>query len=156
MKFFLNNKSNIIASGLGIGLIPIAPGTFASLFGLLLFIFIPLESNSFFQLLIVFLLLILGVWSSNNLSTPEDSDPSRVVIDEIVGIWISCLFLPKNSIWIIFAFILFRFFDISKIGGIKKIEKIPGGLGIMLDDVVAGIFVCGILNLAIFSDKFIF
>ena len=46
--------------------------------------------------------------------------------------------------------------QISKIGGIKKIEKIPGGLGIMLDDVVAGIFVCGILNFAIFSDKFIF
>ena len=138
MKFLLKNKSSIIASGLGIGLIPIAPGTFASLFGLLLFIFIPLESNSFFHLIIIFLLLILGVWSSNNLSTPEDLDPSRVVIDEIVGIWISCLFLPKNSIWIIFAFVLFRFFDIYKPMPIDYFEKkYQNTFGVIFDDIIA-------------------
>jgi len=150
------NKSYFIGTGFGIGLIPIVPGTFASLFALALFFLLPIDSNSIWHIPIVISLFCIGVWSSNNLSFPENKDPSIVVIDEIMGMWISCLFLPKNSIWIIMAFILFRFFDITKIGGIRKLENLPGGLGIMIDDVFAGILVCTILNFAIFSDKFIF
>ena len=156
MKHLFKNRSRIIATGLGIGYIPIAPGTFASLFALIVFLLIPLESDSFFQFPIVLLLFAVGLWSSGSLSVSEDKDPSIVVIDEITGMWISCMFLPKNSIWIVMAFLLFRFFDITKIGGIKRLEKIPGGLGVMLDDVFAGLLVCVILNFAIFSDKFLF
>ena len=73
-------------------------------------------------------------------------DPSEAVIDEVVGMGISLLFVPKSIALYIVAFLLFRFFDITKIYPIKKFEKLPGGWGIMLDDVVAGIFSLGVLQ----------
>ena len=69
----------------------------------------------------------------------EDEDPSFVVIDEFVGMWISLL-LFDEIILILISFFLFRFFDITKFLGINKIEKLNGSLGIMLDDIVAGIY----------------
>lgn len=69
----------------------------------------------------------------------ENEDPSFVVIDEFVGMWISLL-LFDEIILILISFFLFRFFDITKFLGINKIEKLNGSLGIMLDDIVAGIY----------------
>ena len=69
----------------------------------------------------------------------EDKDPSFVVIDEFVGMWISLIFVD-GILLILTSFFLFRFFDITKILGINKIEKLNGSLGIMLDDIVAGIY----------------
>ena len=61
--------------------------------------------------------------------------------------WITLLFLPNSFAWFLVGFLVFRYLDIFKPFGIKKIERIPGGLGIMMDDIVAGIFGCIILNL---------
>ena len=69
----------------------------------------------------------------------NDHDPSYIVIDEWVGQWVALSFIPVNSNFAILGFILFRFFDITKIGPVKYFEKIPGALGVMSDDIAAGL-----------------
>jgi phosphatidylglycerophosphatase A len=92
------------------------------------------------SLIITLLITLLGIWSSNVVSKIWGKDPARVVIDEVAGMCISLLFVPVTVKYVIAALILFRFFDIVKPLYIKKIEKLPGGWGIMLDDVLAGIY----------------
>jgi phosphatidylglycerophosphatase A len=92
------------------------------------------------SLIVTVLITILGIWSSNVVSKIWGKDPARVVIDEVAGMCVSLLFVPVTLKYVIAALILFRFFDIVKPLYIKKIEKLPGGWGIMLDDVLAGIY----------------
>jgi phosphatidylglycerophosphatase A len=70
----------------------------------------------------------------------ETADPSIIVIDEIVGMWITLLFLPKTVPVMIIGFLAFRFFDIVKPQPARSLERVPGGWGIMLDDLVAGVY----------------
>jgi phosphatidylglycerophosphatase A len=72
----------------------------------------------------------------------ETPDPSIVVIDEIVGIWITLMFVPKTWVAVLIAFIAFRVFDILKPPPARNVEQIPNGWGIMLDDVIAGVYAC--------------
>ena len=95
--------------------------------------------------------LLLGVYSSNKLIADWGKDPSRIVIDEVVGMWIAMLFVPNNYIALLLAFVLFRFFDIVKPLFIKRLEKINGGWGIMLDDVAAGIYANIIVLIAVYT-----
>lgn len=70
-------------------------------------------------------------------------DPSRVVVDEMVGVWIPLLAVPDNDKWIwyvVAAFVLFRAFDIAKPLGIRKMESLRGGVGVMMDDILAGVY----------------
>jgi phosphatidylglycerophosphatase A len=92
------------------------------------------------SLLITVVITLLGIWSSNEVAKIWGKDPARVVIDEVSGMCISLLFVPVTLKYVIAALILFRFFDIVKPLYIKKIEKLPGGWGIMLDDVLAGVY----------------
>jgi len=92
------------------------------------------------SLLITIAITFLGIWSSNEVAKIWGKDPARVVIDEVAGMCISLLFIPVALKYVIAALILFRFFDIAKPLYIKKIEKLPGGWGIMLDDVLAGVY----------------
>jgi phosphatidylglycerophosphatase A len=94
--------------------------------------------------------LFIGIWASNTVETETGKDPGIVVIDEYVGQWISLLFLPR-TIWIfIAAFILFRILDILKPFPAAKFEEIRGGAGIMLDDLIAGIYSNILIHLVIF------
>jgi len=128
----------IIATGFGVGYIPVIPGTAGSLVALLIFIFLPLDHNIW--LLICLILFCIGIWVSNTVETEKGKDPGIVVIDEYVGQWISLLFLPR-TLWIfIAAFVLFRVLDIIKPFPAAKFEKIRGGTGIMMDDLIAGIY----------------
>ncbi|MEC8909441.1 MAG: phosphatidylglycerophosphatase A, partial [Chloroflexota bacterium] len=68
-----------------------------------------------------------------------DHDPKRAVWDEVAGMWITCLLLPKTLPWLAAAFLVFRVLDILKPWPIRRLEGLPGGLGIMADDVVAGV-----------------
>ena len=76
----------------------------------------------------------------------DDNDPSHIIIDELVGQWLALLFLPNGLINIAIAFILFRFFDIIKPWPISLIEKLPKGLGVMSDDLVAGFITLGLIQ----------
>ncbi|MDA0677061.1 MAG: phosphatidylglycerophosphatase A [Chloroflexi bacterium] len=80
------------------------------------------------------------------MGTPADPDPKRVVIDEWVGVWATVAFLPTTWTWLLAGFLLFRALDIAKPFGIRKLEKIHGGFGVMMDDLAAGVAGAIILN----------
>jgi len=93
---------------------------------------------------------LLGVYVGNQVEPDWGKDSYRVVIDEVAGMWISVLFLPQ-SLWLLIAgFVLFRFFDILKPLYIRKMEAFKGGWGVMLDDVLAGVYANIILQVVVF------
>lgn len=136
----------LIASGFGSGFSPIAPGTagalLATVIWMVLSCFFPFCVLWTIILVFVFLFTGLGIWSANALEPYWGEDPSKVVVDEMVGVWIALLGVPEgNNIWyILAAFVLFRFFDILKPLGIRKMENLKGGVGVMMDDILAGVY----------------
>ena len=127
-----------MGTGLGIGLAPIAPATVASLVAVLAYGFSPLEEDSAGFFLLCGLGFLAGIWACQTLITDHDHDPSRAVWDEFTGMWVTCLLLPKTLPWLAAAFVVFRVLDILKPWPIRRFERLPGGLGIMADDLVAG------------------
>ena len=122
-----------------LGKLPFAPGSWGSLGALILWIFLPLSHA--LQLTIIIILFSVGVISSKKIAEAmNDQDPSEVVIDEATGMGIALFMLPHSIVIYSLAFILFRIFDIFKPSFIDRIQILPGGWGIMLDDVLAGIF----------------
>lgn len=123
-----------------IGYLPIAPGTFGSAVTMTFFIFLKptLTQNLIFILLII----PLGIIASGVAEVMlEEKDSRHIVIDEVGGYAISVLFLQGNPQTYVLAFLFFRFFDIIKPPPIRYLEKkVPGGTGIMLDDLIAGIY----------------
>ena len=99
-------------------------------------------------------ILFIGIWSSNKVVPLWGEDPARVVIDEVAGMCISLLFIPVNVKYVLCALLLFRFFDIVKPLYIKKMELLPGGWGIMMDDVLAGIYTNILLQLVVAFNLF--
>lgn len=77
----------------------------------------------------------------------EQKDPPVIVIDEIVGFMVANFLAPRSAMFLGVAFLLFRYFDIAKVYPLSRLEKLPGGAGIVLDDVMAGLYVFGILRL---------
>lgn len=138
----------LIATGLGSGYCPFAPGTMGALLAvglwLLAFVCVDFESLRWITLGAVCLFTVLGVHSTNVLRPLWGEDPSRVVVDEMVGTWIALLAVPGGGgiAWgyVAGAFVLFRLFDIFKPLGIRRMERFPGGVGVMADDVLAGIY----------------
>jgi len=129
------------ASGLGSGFIPLAPGTWGSLVGVgLVWKF---WGNSLFgQLTWVVLLGALGVWVSGvTCQYFKKQDCQYIVIDEIVGLMITMIGIPITSYGLVVGFLLFRFFDVVKPIPVNWVDrKVKNGLGVMLDDVVAGLY----------------
>jgi len=136
----------IIATGFGAGFSPFAPGTVgAALATLVWYALSVLTPSSLLCITILLILLfsVLGVLSANALEPVWGKDPSRVVVDEMVGVWIALLAVtPFNWYYMLLAFILFRLFDIFKPMGIRRMENIKGGLGVMMDDILAGVYSC--------------
>ncbi len=136
----LRNPIHFLALGLGIGLVPKAPGTVASFVALLLYL--PAASSSFMlRCLIVVSSFLIGIWiCSQTAKAIGVEDHGGIVWDEFVGMWLTLLLAPPGSAWILIGFCLFRTFDILKPWPISWIDRhVKGGLGIMLDDVLAGI-----------------
>ncbi len=136
----LKNPMHFLAFGLGFGLVPKAPGTAGTLMAVALYI--PL---SHLPLLVYGMVIVLafglGIWicerTSHDLGV---HDHGAIVWDEVVGYWIAMFMAPAALLWIVVGFVLFRLFDILKPWPIKWIDsKMKGGIGIMLDDVLAGI-----------------
>ncbi len=148
----------IIASGFGSGYSPFAPGTAGALVGcLMLWIFQHFFPYYFSgemawvglsTLILVF--FFLGVKASDELEAEWGHDPSRIVVDEMVGVWIAMLFVPFTVLNLTIAFILFRIFDIWKPLGIRQMENLKGGWGVMMDDVLAGVYSLMVMHLYLF------
>jgi len=140
----MNTLAKLIATGLGSGYMPVAPGTAGAALATIITYFIAI-SSSWSNLNIILIVLsivftILGIWSANVLQEEWGHDPGRIVVDEMVGIWISMLFIPFSLLNLLLAFGLFRLYDIWKPWIVKKAEDLDGGLGVMADDIVAGVF----------------
>lgn len=138
----------VIATGFGSGYFPKAPGTAGAVLATLLWFGLSLLLTSYHLLVVTALLIvlftILGVWSSGIMEVHWGKDPSKVVVDEMVGVWIPLLIVnTENKYYVCYmlaALLLFRLFDIFKPLGIRKMEVIKGGWGIMLDDILAGFY----------------
>lgn len=145
----------IIATCFGIGYLQKGAGTIAALFCCLVwYVGNIAEMNVFWQLLQVVLLFLLGTISATKVESEWGHDSNRVVIDEWMGMAVALFLVPFNWTNIGCAFVLFRFFDIVKPLFIRKAEAFPRGWGVMLDDLLAGIYSNLILHLLIKSHLF--
>ena len=135
----------LIGTGFGSGFSPVAPGTAGALLATLMWWLVGLAVTPPCQLWLtvgaILLFTAAGVWATNRLEPFWGEDPSRVVVDEMVGVWLPLLAAPSGS-WgyALAAFALFRLLDIFKPLGIRKMENLPGGIGVMMDDILAGIY----------------
>ena len=139
----MKNTSSVfvgLATGGYIGFIPFAPGTFGSLLGIPLFYFMSsLLLLSAFSFMFVFILFSIWVAGKAEKSL-KTKDPGCIVIDEMAGMGVTFLVIPFNLYLAILGFLVFRFFDILKPFPVNYLEKrFTGGLGVVIDDVAAGI-----------------
>ena len=127
------------ATGLGAGYIPVAPGTFGSAVGVILWSLLP--STLAGQGAAIVVLFGAGVWSSGVAERHfHRTDPSQVVIDEVVGMLMTLFLNPVGWAGAIVGFVLFRLADILKPFPANRVERWPGGLGVMADDAMAAIY----------------
>jgi len=131
-----------------VGRFPVAPGSLASLVSVLIYIIFWGQWNLY--LLVLALVTLAGFWAAGKVEKLSgEKDPGCVVIDEVAGVLIAFFLLPPTIPVILTAFFLFRAFDMFKIYPIHKIEEIPGSAGIMLDDLMAGLYTNIVMHLAI-------
>lgn len=136
----------LIATVFYIGYIRVAPGTLASLAALPLYVLVRNNSALYYSTTV--LLLVAGFWSISRFKVQLiKKDPSYIVIDEFASIFLVYLFIPFSVKFLVTGFILFRIFDILKIPPIKKLERLPGSLGVMLDDIACAILTNLILQI---------
>lgn len=145
--------NRFVATAGGIGYLPLAPGTWAAaISGVIWYLASMLFGKTIsWQFALVTVSIIGGVIYSGRLSSKKDEDPAHVVIDEVAGMWVTLFLVPGSLINYVIGFVLFRFFDIVKPLGIRKTEKIKSGWGIMLDDILAGVYSNIILRLLILT-----
>jgi phosphatidylglycerophosphatase A len=136
----LTRLATFLATGFGSGYSPFAPGTAGSLVGLVLLI--PLRRAGLgVELGCLFAFTALGIPAGGLVARRLGiEDPSIVVVDEVVGMWVSLLFLPLNPVTGLAGFVLFRIMDVIKPYPARQLESLPGGWGIMADDVMAGVY----------------
>jgi phosphatidylglycerophosphatase A len=137
-----------IASGGGIGRVPIAPGTAASLAAVLIGA-VALWLDHRLLTLLAIATCIIGTWAVHE--TKEPGDPGWIVVDEFAGQWISMLGLDQVSLnGLIAAFLLFRVFDIVKLGPVGWADRQDGAVGVMADDIIAGVIAAALLFVTTF------
>ena len=150
-KTVFQSPVHILAFGFGSGLAPFAPGTFGTLAAIPLYwilSFFPV----WFYLAVVLIAAIAGIWicgeSAKKLGV---HDHGGIVWDEFVGFWITMIAAPSGLIWILVGFVIFRIFDIWKPWPIFIVDdKVSGGFGIMLDDILAGVYAFAIMQILAF------
>ena len=131
----------ILATGFGVGYSPIAPGTLGTLVAIPVYYFLSNISSPIYEITLIGF-FFLSVWISENAEIFfGKKDDQRIVIDEIMGFLVTMLWVPKTAILMVVGFFLFRFFDILKPFPIRHLEKrFKGGFGVVLDDVMAGVY----------------
>ena len=141
----LKKPTHLLATWFGIGLLRPGPGTWGSLAGVILWFFLPIAHTWTWLILPLFIFLSWYVCAAVNKDSDSD-DHSSVVIDEVAGMLLALAFVPHTSMAYFGAFILFRVFDIWKPWPISWADhSVKGGFGILLDDLIAGLFAGGII-----------
>ena len=135
-----NKIISLIVTFGGIGNVRYFPGTLGSLAGLFLGVFIIFFFNHNIFLMSFFILTLIGIFATDEyLKSSKNNDPQEVVIDEVLGQWIAIAFVPLTASSLILAFVIFRILDIGKPFPINKIEAIKGYIGVIGDDILAGV-----------------
>lgn len=151
----MNFINKFFVTAFGVGYLPLAPGTWGTIVGALLIygatLVNPLFTFSFLFIALIVVVFFLGVWGSKIAEQEWGEDPSRVVIDEVIGVWVTMLFIPFSWLNLFAAFVLFRVFDIAKPFGIRKMERVGNGWGVMLDDLLAGVYANVSLNVILYT-----
>jgi len=135
------HPAGMIATCVGIGFLPVAPGTWASLAALPVAWIIVVNLGQLGLAIAAAGALLAGIWAGGRIATlHEEKDPSAVVIDEVAGQWVALLAVPPDFVLYAIGFGLFRLADIFKPWPVSWAEGLPGGFGVMMDDVLAGIY----------------
>lgn len=138
----------LISTFFGTGYLPFIPGTFGSAAGMALYFII--RHNSLLYACVLLVITILGFWTAGKAAKIfNQKDPRCVVIDEAAGMLISLMFIPYDLKWVITGFLVFRLMDTLKPFPAARIERLPGSLGIMGDDIVAGIYTNIVLQIVL-------
>ena len=141
--------ASIIATAGGIGFLRKGGGTAAAVAFCIAWYLFPM--GYLYQVLLLILLLVAGTWSATKMEAVWEHDSNKIVIDEVAGMMISLAFLPYDMVYIIIGCVLFRFFDIVKPLGIRRAELLPRGIGVMADDVLAGVYAQVILRVIVMA-----
>lgn len=145
-KYF-NKIIILLATGLGTGFFPKAPGTMGSILAVLIYLLIDKEIFLTYTIILILSSFYIGGKAEEIF---KEKDCQKITIDELVGMSIALLFTSNNTVYIIIALILFRFFDIYKIYPANKIEKLKGSIGLIGDDIIAGLYTAIIIQIIIF------
>jgi phosphatidylglycerophosphatase A len=130
-----------IATCAHVGYAPVAPGTFGSLVGLAFYYLIRRQQSSVVELGAIVLITLVGLWSATEAEHHFGGiDPGPVVIDEVVGMLVTLALHPVNVLGAIIAFFIFRVLDVVKPWPARRLELLPGGFGVVLDDMMAGVY----------------
>lgn len=134
-----------------LGYVPIAPGTFGSAAGLLVFAAVRATGSIVVEIATIMVLFAIGIWSATEAEHHFGNvDPGPVVLDEVVGMLITLALLPVNLAGAILGFLLFRVLDVFKPWPSGEFERLPGGLGVMADDGMAALYGNLLMRLAIY------
>lgn len=145
----INFFEKFIGSGFYSGYFPIASGTVGSLAAILIYL-VPGFEKLYIIIPATIILIVYGIYLGTKFETQYGKDPSECTVDEFVGTWISLIALPK-TLWIIVAtFFVWRILDIVKPPPARNLERLNGGLGIMIDDVISGLYTLIIMHLVVY------
>lgn len=145
----INFFEKFIGSGFYTGYFPIASGTIGSIAAILIYL-IPGFENLFIIIPAIIIFIYYGIFVGTKFESEYGKDPAQCTIDEVVGTWISIIALPKSFIIISIAFLIWRALDIIKPPPARNLERLKGGLGIMIDDVISGIYTLIIMHLVLY------
>jgi len=145
----INFFEKFIGSGFYTGYSPYISGTVGSLAALIIYL-IPGFEELFVIIPVILIFMVYGIYLGDKFEVEYGKDPSQCTVDEVVGMWISLVALPKNIGIVVSAFILWRVLDIIKPPPARNLERLKGGLGIMIDDVISGIYTLIIMHLVVY------
>ena len=145
----INWFEKLIGSGFYTGYVPIASGTFGSLVAIVIYS-IPGFERLEIIIPAIILLFSYGLFVSSKFEKVYGKDPSQCTVDEVVGTWIALIALPKSFLIVFTTFLIWRVLDIIKPFPARSSEKLPGGFGIMIDDVISGFYTVVIVHLFVY------
>lgn len=145
----INWFEKLIGSGFYTGYVPIASGTFGSLVAIVIYS-IPGFERLEIIIPAIILLFSYGLFVSSKFEKVYGKDPSQCTVDEVVGTWIALIALPKSFLIVFTTFLIWRLLDIIKPFPARTSEKLPGGFGIMIDDVISGFYTVVIVHLFVY------
>jgi phosphatidylglycerophosphatase A len=139
---FSGKTALVLSTWFGSGCLPIAPGTFGTLAAVPLILVLN-NFGIWYSAITLLIVVGIAVWSAGlTQDLLEKEDPSEIVIDEVAGFLLATALLPFSWLSFGLVFFLFRFFDILKPYPIKHLERLRGGIGIVMDDLLAGLYAC--------------